>query len=121
MICAILGLGYSKGIYAMIFIPTIYINHLVFPPFRYKPLDSCLFPAVPSSGGGNSWPISWPERLNMKHSTTSNNSSIQFAQEKIVSDTNYWKDLVSEVYLNEFAVNWSSVRNVMDMNAGFGG
>lgn len=87
----------------------------------YKPLDSCLFPAVPSSGGGNSWPISWPERLNMKHSTTSNNSSIQFPQEKIDSDTNYWKDLVSEVYLNEFAVNWSSVRNVMDMNAGFGG
>jgi hypothetical protein len=57
----------------------------------------------------------------MKHSTTSNNSSIQFPQEKIDSDTNYWKDLVSEVYLNEFAVNWSSVRNVMDMNAGFGG
>ncbi|OQU87780.1 hypothetical protein SORBI_3003G342500 [Sorghum bicolor] len=87
----------------------------------YKPLDSCLFPSVPSSGGGNSWPIPWPERLNMKHSTTSNNSSIQFPQEKIDSDTNYWKGLVSEVYLNEFAVNWSSVRNVMDMNAGFGG
>ncbi|KAL5673459.1 hypothetical protein ACJX0J_017765, partial [Zea mays] len=87
----------------------------------YKPLDSCLFPAVPSSGEGNSWAVSWPERLNIKHSATSNNSSIQFPQEKIDSDTSYWKDLVSEIYLNEFAVNWSSVRNVMDMNAGFGG
>ncbi|CAL4953845.1 unnamed protein product [Urochloa decumbens] len=87
----------------------------------YTPLDSCLFPVVSSSGGGNSWPISWPERLNMKHTTTFNNSSIQFSQEKMDSDTNHWKDLVSEVYLNEFAVNWSSVRNVMDMNAGFGG
>ncbi|KAJ1286036.1 hypothetical protein BS78_03G323300 [Paspalum vaginatum] len=87
----------------------------------YRPLDSCLFPAASSSDGVNSWPISWPERLNMKHLTTSNNSSILFSQEKIDSDTNHWKDLVSEVYLNEFAVNWSSVRNVMDMNAGFGG
>ena len=57
----------------------------------------------------------------MKHSTTSKNTSIQFSQEKVDSDANNWKDLVSEVYLNEFAVNWSSVRNVMDMNAGFGG
>lgn len=57
----------------------------------------------------------------MKHLTTSKNSSIQFPEENFDSDTNYWKELVSEVYLNEFAVNWSSVRNVMDMNAGFGG
>lgn len=97
------------------------IYYLVFSPFRYTPLDSCLFPAVSSSSGKNIWPISWPERLTMKHSTTSNNSSIQFSQDKIDSDTNNWKDLVSEVYLKEFAVNWSSVRNVMDMNAGFGG
>jgi hypothetical protein len=110
----------SEGIYAMIFfIP--YMLIILFPFFRYKPLDSCLFPAVPSSGEGNSWAVSWPERLNIKHSATSNNSSIQFPQEKIDSDTSYWKDLVSEIYLNEFAVNWSSVRNVMDMNAGFGG
>jgi hypothetical protein len=89
--------------------------------FRYAPLDGCLIPAASSSGGGNSWPISWPERLNMRHSTTSNNSSTQFSQENIDSDTSNWKDLVLQVYLNEFAINWSSVRNVMDMNAGFGG
>ncbi|KAK3165850.1 hypothetical protein QOZ80_1AG0038530 [Eleusine coracana subsp. coracana] len=87
----------------------------------YTSLDSCLIPAVSSLGGENSWPISWPERLNMRHSVTSNNSSTQFSQENIDSDTSNWKDLVSEVYLNEFAFNWSSIRNVMDMNAGFGG
>ncbi|KAL6853603.1 hypothetical protein ACP4OV_019632 [Aristida adscensionis] len=87
----------------------------------YAPLDSCILPAVSSSGGGNNWPIPWPERLHMKHSTTSNNSSTKFSQEKIDSDASHWKELVSEVYLKEFAVNWSSVRNVMDMNAGFGG
>ncbi|GJN17290.1 hypothetical protein PR202_gb04346 [Eleusine coracana subsp. coracana] len=87
----------------------------------YTSLDSCLIPAVSSSGGENSWPISWPDRLNMRHSITSNNSSTQFSQEDIDSDTSSWKNLVSEVYLNEFALNWSSIRNVMDMNAGFGG
>ncbi|EEE55614.1 hypothetical protein OsJ_03940 [Oryza sativa Japonica Group] len=88
----------------------------------YAPLDSCLLlPAVSSSGEGNSWPISWPERLNIKYSTISDNASTQFSQEKFDSDTKHWKDLVSEVYFNEFAVNWSTVRNVMDMNAGFGG
>uniref|UniRef100_A0A0D9V7C8 Methyltransferase n=1 Tax=Leersia perrieri TaxID=77586 RepID=A0A0D9V7C8_9ORYZ len=86
------------------------------------PLDSCLLlPAVSSSGEANSWPISWPERLNIKYSTTSDKSSSQLSQEKIDSDTKQWKDLVSEVYFSEFAVNWSTVRNVMDMNAGFGG
>ncbi|KAF0923622.1 hypothetical protein E2562_006607 [Oryza meyeriana var. granulata] len=88
----------------------------------YAPLDSCLLiPAVSSSGEGNSWPISWPERLNIKYSTTSDNYSSQFSEEKFDSDTKHWKDLVSEVYFNEFAVNWSTIRNVMDMNAGFGG
>ncbi|XP_006644942.1 probable methyltransferase PMT23 [Oryza brachyantha] len=88
----------------------------------YAPLDSCLsLPAVSSSGEGSSWPISWPERLNIKYSTTSDNSSSQFSQEEFDSDTKHWKDLVSEVYFSEFAINWSTVRNVMDMNAGFGG
>ncbi|KAG8078360.1 hypothetical protein GUJ93_ZPchr0007g3626 [Zizania palustris] len=88
----------------------------------YTPLDSCiLLPAMSSSGEGNSWPVSWPERLNIKYPTTSDNSS-QFSQEKLDADTKHWKDLVSEVYFSDFvAVNWSIVRNVMDMNAGFGG
>ena len=122
-ICTILGRGYwcitFRGNMIWFLLVPYILSHIL--PFRYTPLDSCLFPTVSSSGGGNTWPISWPERLNMKHSTTSKNTSIQFSQEKIDSEANNWKDLVSEVYLNEFAVNWSSVRNVMDMNAGFGG
>ena len=89
---------------------------------RYTPLDSCLLlPVVSSSGEGNSWPISWPERLKIRYSTTSGNFSTQFSQEKIHSDTKHWNGLVSEVYSSDLAVNWSSIRNVMDMNAGFGG
>ncbi|XP_014753707.1 probable methyltransferase PMT23 isoform X2 [Brachypodium distachyon] len=88
----------------------------------YTPLDSCLLlPVVSSSGEGNGWPISWPERLNMRYPSRSDNSSTQFSQEKIDSDTKQWSGLVSEVYFSGFAIDWSSIRNVMDMNAGFGG
>ncbi|KAF7038417.1 hypothetical protein CFC21_048603 [Triticum aestivum] len=88
----------------------------------YTPLDSCLLlPALSKSGAGNSWPISWPERLNIRSSTSSENSSTWFSQENFDSDTKNWNGLISEVYSSEFAVNWSSIRNVMDMNAGFGG
>ncbi|KAM0878186.1 hypothetical protein ACQ4PT_035033 [Festuca glaucescens] len=88
----------------------------------YTPLDSCLLlPVVSSSGEQNSWPISWPGRLKIRYSTSSGNFSTKFSQEKIDSDTKHWNGLVSEVYSSELAVNWSSIRNVMDMNAGFGG
>ncbi|KAK1667634.1 hypothetical protein QYE76_055793 [Lolium multiflorum] len=88
----------------------------------YTPLDSCiLLPFVSSSREGKSWPISWPERLKIRYSATSSNFSIQFSQEKVDSDTKRWNGLVSEVYSNYLAVTWSSIRNVMDMNAGFGG
>ena len=36
-------------------------------------------------------------------------------------DTKHWSVLVSNVYLNDLAINWSSVRNVMDENAHYGG
>ncbi|VAH65558.1 unnamed protein product [Triticum turgidum subsp. durum] len=88
----------------------------------YTPLDSCLLlPVLSKSSEGNSWPISWPERLNIRSSTSSENSSTWFSQENFDSDTKNWNGLISEVYSSEFAVNWSSIRNVMDMNAGFGG
>lgn len=88
----------------------------------YTPLDSCLLlPVLSTSREGKGWPISWPERLKIRYSTTSSNLSIQFSQEKVDSDTKHWNGLVSEVYSNYLAVTWSSIRNVMDMNAGFGG
>ncbi|XP_038723016.1 probable methyltransferase PMT23 [Tripterygium wilfordii] len=82
----------------------------------YVPLISCL-PKLPVNDKG-SWPAPWPKRLSSK---PPNLSAEQDAEEMFYEDTKHWSALVSDVYLDGLAVNWTSVRNVMDMNAGYGG
>ena len=61
----------------------------------------------------------WPNRLKSKPVSL---SSEQDAAQKFEEDTKHWSGLVSNVYLVEgLPINWSTVRNVMDMNAGYGG
>ncbi|KAL5229529.1 hypothetical protein ABZP36_028305 [Zizania latifolia] len=86
----------------------------------YAPLDTCVFSTdVSSSNEKISWPIPWPERLNVKYLSMPDDSAS--TKKKFDADTKYWKEVISEIYFNDFPVNWSSVRNVMDMNAGYGG
>uniref|UniRef100_J3M822 Methyltransferase n=1 Tax=Oryza brachyantha TaxID=4533 RepID=J3M822_ORYBR len=86
----------------------------------YAPLDTCLLStAVSSSNEKSSWPLLWPERLNARYLNVPDDSSS--TSEKFDADAKYWKHAISEIYFNDFPVNWSSVRNVMDMNAGYGG
>lgn len=63
------------------------------------------------------WPSPWPQRLNDKPQILSKPD----AEESFRGDTTHWSALVSDVYLGGLNINWSSVRNVMDMNAGHGG
>lgn len=67
----------------------------------------------------DNWPVPWPERLDVSYASVPDDSASN--KEKFEADTKYWKQLISEVYFNDFPLNWSSIRNVMDMNAGFGG
>ncbi|XP_071705889.1 probable methyltransferase PMT23 [Rutidosis leptorrhynchoides] len=76
----------------------------------YTPLDGC----ISEIGMTNTWPTPWPERLKTKPSSLS-------SERMFHEDTKHWAELVSNVYRRELCVNWSSVRNVMDMNAGYGG
>ncbi|AQK94429.1 Probable methyltransferase PMT23 [Zea mays] len=86
----------------------------------YAPLDSCLFTtAITTSDERYNWPVPWPERLDVSYASVPDDSASN--KEKFEADTKYWKQLISEVYFNDFPLNWSSIRNVMDMNAGFGG
>ncbi|CAL4894039.1 unnamed protein product [Urochloa decumbens] len=86
----------------------------------YAPLDSCIFAtAVSSSDERNNWPVPWPERLNVRYASAPGDSASN--KEVFEADTKYWKQVVSEVYFSDFPLNWSSIRNIMDMNAGFGG
>lgn len=87
--------------------------------YRYAPLDTCLLPLpVSSQGGSYQWPEPWPKRLTSKPVSLSTEPD---AEELFYEDTKHWSALVSDVYLEGLAINWSSVRNVMDMNAGYGG
>ena len=83
------------------------------------PLSHCLsLLPVDSMGNLFSWPMPWPKRLSSKPPSLSTESG---AEEMFYEDTKHWSDLVSDVYLNNLTINWSSVRNVMDMNAHYGG
>jgi len=82
---------------------------------RYTKLSSCLIP-LPVDAAAR-WPMSWPNRLT---SLPPSLSSEPDASDVFYKDTKHWSRIVSDIYL-EAPVNWSSVRNIMDMNAGFGG
>lgn len=87
--------------------------------FRYARLDSCLTP-LPVDGMGNlqSWPKPWPQRLTSKPPSLPTDSD---AKDKFFKDSKRWSELVSDFYMNGLSIKWSSVRNVMDMNAGYAG
>lgn len=36
-------------------------------------------------------------------------------------DIKYWECVVVKIYLFEFGIDWSIIRNVMDMKVGYGG
>ncbi|XP_078181480.1 putative methyltransferase PMT23 [Carex rostrata] len=78
----------------------------------YSPLDSCILQI--NQKQPSEWPTSWPERLEKVHSSL-------LPDENLITDRKHWKELISNMYMTNLGVNWSSVRNVMDLNAGFGG
>ncbi|KAI4382870.1 hypothetical protein MLD38_008774 [Melastoma candidum] len=81
----------------------------------YLPLDNCLT-RLPGDGTGYSWPSAWPKRLGDKPPSFSGESKEMFYE-----DTQHWSALVSDMYMEGIGLNWSRIRNVMDMNAGYGG
>ncbi|XP_027330888.1 probable methyltransferase PMT28 [Abrus precatorius] len=81
----------------------------------HVPMKTCLH-AIPSGieQHGAEWPEEWPKRLEC-YSDWMNN------REKLVADTNHWNSIVNKSYLNGMGINWTSIRNVMDMKAIYGG
>ncbi|KAG0490533.1 hypothetical protein HPP92_007396 [Vanilla planifolia] len=87
----------------------------------YTPLEGCLPPVhVDDSVDSETWPSSWPERLNFWPSNLLESNN-EYNKARYYEDTKHWKGLVSSIYMDDLSINWSSIRNVMDMNAGFGG
>lgn len=73
---------------------------------------------------GNQWPEQWPQRLDKApYWLTSSEVGVygKAAPEDFTADYEHWKRVVSASYLNGLGIDWSSVRNVMDMKAVYGG
>jgi hypothetical protein len=73
---------------------------------------------------GASWPPPWPERLEAIPRWIKNSNKNLFgkpADDEMAMDTEHWRRVVSNSYLTGLGIDWEHVRNVMDMNARFGG
>ena len=92
--------------------------------FRNVSLQACLHKVpVDESHRGSQWPEQWPLRLEKPPYWLSSQAGVcrKGAQEDFNADYKHWKNVVSHSYLNGMGIDWSSVRNVMDMRAIYGG
>ncbi|KAL8159128.1 hypothetical protein V2J09_000665 [Rumex salicifolius] len=89
------------------------------------PLQSCMHNVpVGESERGSSWPEQWPARVEKTpYWLTSSQIGVygKPAPEDFTADYEHWKRVVSQSYLSGMGINWSTVRNVMDMRAVYGG
>ncbi|CAN6485125.1 unnamed protein product [Victoria cruziana] len=73
---------------------------------------------------GAQWPKEWPKRL-YTHPHWLNSSQVGVygkpAPEDFEKDYEHWKRIVKTSYIDGMGIDWSAVRNVMDMKAVYGG
>ncbi|XP_010254849.1 PREDICTED: probable methyltransferase PMT28 [Nelumbo nucifera] len=81
----------------------------------YVPIKTCVhtIPAAIEQRGAE-WPEEWPKRLE-------NFPDWLNYRDKVISDAEHWKAIVNKSYLNGLGIDWSNVRNVMDMKSIYGG
>ncbi|KAK1403939.1 putative methyltransferase PMT26 [Heracleum sosnowskyi] len=89
------------------------------------PLQVCMH-KIPAGATerGSKWPEQWPARMEKApYWLLSSQVGVygKPAPEDFVTDYEHWKRVVSKSYVTEMGINWSTVRNVMDMRAIYGG
>lgn len=82
----------------------------------YTPIITCLH-KVPAAieQRGTDWPDEWPKRLETFPDWLGD------SQDKLHADDQHWKAIFDRSYLNGMGIDWSNIRNVMDMKAIYGG
>ncbi|KAK4256813.1 hypothetical protein QN277_006490 [Acacia crassicarpa] len=89
------------------------------------PLQTCMHKAPENSTElAYKWPEEWPARLSKPpYWLLSSQVGVygKPAPEDFTADYEMWKNVVSGSYLNGIGVDWSKVRNVMDMRSVYGG
>ncbi|KAK3043649.1 hypothetical protein RJ639_000065 [Escallonia herrerae] len=92
---------------------------------RNVQLQACMHKVpVGASDRGKQLPKPWPLRLGKPpYWLTSSQVGVygKAAPEDFTADYEHWQRVVSTSYLNGLGIDWSSVRNVMDMRAVYGG
>ncbi|KAJ0086202.1 hypothetical protein Patl1_08212 [Pistacia atlantica] len=78
---------------------------------------------VDKSKRGSQWPLQWPLRLEKPPYWLNSEVGVygKAAPEDFTADYQHWKHVVFNSYLNGIGIDWSNVRNVMDMRAVYGG
>lgn len=76
-----------------------------------------------ASKRGSRWPAQWPSRLEKAPYWLNSQVGVygKAAPEDFAADYKHWKTVLSQSYLEGMGISWSSVRNVMDMRAVYGG
>ncbi|PKI34157.1 hypothetical protein CRG98_045436, partial [Punica granatum] len=87
-------------------------------------LQACMH-KVPTESDvrGSQWPEEWPARLDKSpYWLLSSQVGVygKPAPEDFAADYEHWKRVVSKSYLNGIGIDWSTVRNVMDMRSVYG-
>ena len=92
---------------------------------RNVPLQACMHKIpVAETERGSKWPEQWPARVEQPpYWLLSSQVGVygKAAPEDFTADYQHWKRVVAKSYLTGMGINWSSVRNVMDMKAIYGG
>ncbi|KAG9138997.1 hypothetical protein Leryth_027155 [Lithospermum erythrorhizon] len=79
---------------------------------------------VSESARGSQWPEMWPARVAKTPYWLSSSQTGVYgkpAPEDFAIDSKHWKRVVEKSYLKGMGINWSTVRNVMDMRVVYGG
>ncbi|KAJ1401247.1 S-adenosyl-L-methionine-dependent methyltransferase [Sesbania bispinosa] len=88
-------------------------------------LQACIHKVpVESTERGSQWPEKWPARLTKVPYWLSDSQVGVYgkpAPEDFTADYEHWKRVVSKSYQSGMGIQWSNVRNVMDMNSIYGG
>lgn len=88
-------------------------------------MQACIHKAPESpTERGSKLPAKWPARLTkVPYWLLSSQVGVygKPAPEDFTSDYEHWKRVVSKSYLNGLGIQWSNIRNVMDMRSIYGG
>ncbi|KAG0610431.1 hypothetical protein M758_7G064800 [Ceratodon purpureus] len=91
----------------------------------YVAMKACIHKLPTTEGArATSWPAEWPPRVDSTPSWLSPSEKGIYGNpvvEEFRADSEHWKRIIEKSYLQGLGINWSSIRNVMDMKAGYGG